>query len=38
MAEEPPRSTLFLVQRPGSEAEPDVLRVRDRLRAAARDW
>ncbi|MGW0877264.1 LysR family transcriptional regulator [Streptomyces sp. NPDC002740] len=36
--EEPPLNTLFLVQRPGGEADPDVLRVRDRLRAAARSW
>lgn len=35
--EEPPLDTLFLVRRPGSDANPDVLRVRDRLRAAARD-
>ncbi|MET9385922.1 LysR family transcriptional regulator [Streptomyces sp. NPDC002928] len=36
--EEPPLNTLFLVQRPGSDANPDVIRVRERLRAAARDW
>lgn len=36
--EEPPLNTLFLVQRPGSDANPDVLRVGDRLRAAARAW
>jgi DNA-binding transcriptional LysR family regulator len=36
--EEPPLNTLFLVQRPGADANPDVLRVRDRLRTAARDW
>ncbi|MGW0861015.1 LysR family transcriptional regulator [Streptomyces sp. NPDC002611] len=36
--EEAPLNTLFLVQRPGAEANPDVLRVRDRLRAAARAW
>ncbi|WP_107085350.1 LysR family transcriptional regulator [Streptomyces maremycinicus] len=36
--EEPPLNTLFLVQRPGTETNPDVLRVRDRLRTAARDW
>lgn len=35
---EPPLNTLFLVQRPGAEANPDVLRVRDRLRDAAHDW
>ncbi|MGW1028462.1 LysR family transcriptional regulator [Streptomyces sp. NPDC002577] len=36
--EEPPLNTLFLVQRPGADANPDVLRVRDRLRQAARTW
>ncbi|MEU9265698.1 LysR substrate-binding domain-containing protein [Streptomyces sp. NPDC048251] len=36
--EEPPLNTLFLVQRPGSDANPDVLRVGDRLLAAARAW
>ncbi|MEV0176611.1 LysR family transcriptional regulator [Streptomyces sp. NPDC050803] len=36
--EEPPLNTLFLVQRPGADTNPDVLRVRDRLREAARDW
>ncbi|MDX3225324.1 LysR family transcriptional regulator [Streptomyces sp. ME19-01-6] len=36
--EEPPLNTLFLVQRPGSEANPHVLRVRDTLRRAARSW
>ncbi|WP_189185714.1 LysR family transcriptional regulator [Streptomyces albiflavescens] len=36
--EEPPLNTLFLVQRPGSEANPDVIRVRDILQRAARDW
>ncbi|MFD9434621.1 LysR family transcriptional regulator [Streptomyces sp. NPDC060002] len=36
--EEPPLNTLFLVQRPGSESDPDVRRVRDRLRAAAQSW
>ncbi|MFF4833104.1 LysR family transcriptional regulator [Streptomyces sp. NPDC001315] len=36
--EEPPLNTLFLVQRPGSDANPDVIHVRERLRAAARDW
>ncbi|MFI1033927.1 LysR family transcriptional regulator [Streptomyces sp. NPDC020951] len=37
-SEEPPLNTLFLVQRPGSDADPDVHRVRDRLRTAARGW
>ncbi|MFF4253850.1 LysR family transcriptional regulator [Streptomyces sp. NPDC001663] len=37
-AEEPPLNTLFLVQRPGAEANPDVIRVRDLLRVAAREW
>ncbi|MEU1177900.1 LysR family transcriptional regulator [Streptomyces sp. NPDC005820] len=36
--EEPPLNTLFLVQRPGADANPEVLRVRDRLRAAASAW
>ncbi|WP_460061878.1 LysR family transcriptional regulator [Streptomyces sp. YKOK-I1] len=36
--EEPPLNTLFLVQRPGADADPEVLRVRDRLRAAASAW
>ncbi|MFH9862124.1 LysR family transcriptional regulator [Streptomyces sp. NPDC017202] len=36
--EEPPLNTLFLVQRPGADANPDVARVRDRLRAAAGSW
>ncbi|MFK0286804.1 LysR family transcriptional regulator [Streptomyces sp. NPDC090499] len=36
--EEPPLNTLFLVQRPGAEANPGVIRVRDTLRRAARDW
>ncbi|MFI5570145.1 LysR substrate-binding domain-containing protein [Streptomyces sp. NPDC051740] len=36
--EEPPLNTLLLVQRPGSEANPDVFRVRDTLRRAARNW
>jgi len=36
--EVPPLNTLFLVQRPGAETNPDVLRVRDRLRQAARSW
>lgn len=35
---EPPLNTLFLVQRPGSDANPDVVRVRDRLQHAARTW
>ncbi|MFF7922362.1 LysR substrate-binding domain-containing protein [Streptomyces mirabilis] len=34
---EPPLNTLFLVQ-PGSDANPDVVRVRDRLQQAARTW
>jgi DNA-binding transcriptional LysR family regulator len=34
---EPPLNTLFLVQ-PGSDANPDVVRVRDRLQHAARTW
>jgi DNA-binding transcriptional LysR family regulator len=37
-SEEPPLNTLFLVQRPGTEANPDVIRVRDALQLAARDW
>lgn len=37
-AEEPPLNTLFLVQRPRAEANPDVIRVRDALRRAAHDW
>ncbi|WP_427919140.1 LysR family transcriptional regulator [Streptomyces sp. cg40] len=36
--EEPPLNTLFLVQRPGADTNPAVLRVRDRLRQAAREW
>jgi DNA-binding transcriptional LysR family regulator len=36
--EEPPLNTLFLVQRPGADANPDVLRVRDSLRQAADTW
>ncbi|MFE0449694.1 LysR family transcriptional regulator [Streptomyces sp. NPDC058914] len=36
--EEPPLNTLFLVQRPGAETNPHVLRVRDTLRRAARTW
>lgn len=36
--EEPPLNTLFLVQRPGAEANPDVIRVRDTLQRAARRW
>jgi DNA-binding transcriptional LysR family regulator len=35
---EPPLNTLLLVQRPGSDANPDVVRVRDRLQHAARTW
>lgn len=37
-SEEPPLNTLFLVQRPGTDANPDVIRVRDTLQHAARDW
>ncbi|MGW0549528.1 hypothetical protein [Streptomyces altiplanensis] len=36
--DEPPLSTLFLVQRPGAEANPDVVRVRDALRRTAVNW
>ncbi|NEB03541.1 LysR family transcriptional regulator [Streptomyces sp. SID13726] len=36
--EEPPLNTLFLVQRPGADANPDVLRVGSLLRKAARAW
>ncbi|WP_189265138.1 LysR family transcriptional regulator [Streptomyces fuscichromogenes] len=36
--QEPPLNTLFLVQRPGAEANPDVIRVRDTLQRAARSW
>ncbi|MFJ9894568.1 LysR family transcriptional regulator [Streptomyces sp. NPDC091280] len=36
--EEPPLNTLFLVQRPGADTNPAVLRVRDQLRRAARAW
>ncbi|WP_332874954.1 substrate-binding domain-containing protein [Streptomyces geranii] len=36
--EEPPLNTLFLVQRPGAETDPDVLRVRETLRLASRAW
>jgi DNA-binding transcriptional LysR family regulator len=35
---EPPLNTLFLVQRPGAEANQDVVRVRDLLQHAARTW
>ncbi|GAA3796054.1 hypothetical protein FNH04_31490 [Streptomyces phyllanthi] len=35
---EPPLNTLFLVQRPGAEANPDVIRVRETLQRAARAW
>ncbi|NGO11001.1 LysR family transcriptional regulator [Streptomyces sp. HC44] len=35
---EPPLNTLFLVQRPGAETNPDVVRVRNTLQHAARDW
>ncbi|MFE6286545.1 LysR family transcriptional regulator [Streptomyces sp. NPDC057877] len=36
--DEPPLNTLFLVQRPGAEANPDVVRVRDTLRRSALTW
>lgn len=36
--EKPPLNTLFLVQRPGAETNPDVVRVRDALAEAARAW
>jgi DNA-binding transcriptional LysR family regulator len=36
--EEAPLNTLFLLQRPGAEANPDVSRVRERLQEAARTW
>ena len=36
--EEPPINTAYLVQRPGSTANPHVVRVRDRLLEAARSW
>lgn len=36
--DEPPLNTLFLVQRPGADANPDVVRVIDALTGAARDW
>ncbi|WP_404199155.1 LysR family transcriptional regulator [Streptomyces tauricus] len=36
--QEPPLNTLFLVQRPGAEGNPDVARVRDQLAHAAREW
>ncbi|PAZ09498.1 hypothetical protein CLM62_46240 [Streptomyces sp. SA15] len=35
---EPPLNTLCLVQRPGADANPDVIRVRDTLRRTARTW
>ncbi|MEU1295045.1 LysR family transcriptional regulator [Streptomyces sp. NPDC005840] len=35
---EPPACALFLVRRPGTDANPDVARVHDRLVAAARAW
>jgi len=35
--DEPPLNTLLLVQRPGAEAHPGVLCVRDRLRDTACD-
>ncbi|MBZ6139586.1 MULTISPECIES: LysR family transcriptional regulator [Streptomyces] len=36
--EEAPLNTLFLLQHPGAEANPDVSRVRERLQEAARTW
>jgi DNA-binding transcriptional LysR family regulator len=36
--EVPPLNTLFLVQRPGADTNPDVVRVRDSLTRAARKW
>lgn len=36
--EEAPLNTLFLVQRPGADTNPDLVRVRDALRQAALDW
>ncbi|MFJ3304805.1 LysR family transcriptional regulator [Streptomyces sp. NPDC086549] len=36
--EEPPLNTLFLVQRPGADTNPDVVRVRETLQKAARGW
>ncbi|MFG3260455.1 LysR family transcriptional regulator [Streptomyces sp. NPDC048172] len=36
--EDPPINTAYLVQRPGSAANPHVARVRDRLLEAARTW
>ncbi|MCM4078574.1 LysR family transcriptional regulator [Paractinoplanes hotanensis] len=36
--DEPPLNTLFLAQRPGADTNPDVIRVRDHLRKAARAW
>jgi DNA-binding transcriptional LysR family regulator len=35
---EPPLNTLFLVQRPGADSNPDVVRVRERLLDRARAW
>jgi DNA-binding transcriptional LysR family regulator len=35
---DPPINTGFLVQRPGTPGNPDVLRVRERLLATGRDW
>ncbi|MFF7335133.1 LysR family transcriptional regulator [Streptomyces sp. NPDC090306] len=35
---EPPLNTLFLVQRPGADSNPDVVRVRARLQDRARAW
>lgn len=35
---EPPLNTLFLVRRPGADANPDTVRVHTRLREAARAW
>lgn len=36
--EEPPLNPLFLVQRPGTDTNPDVIRVRDNLPHAALTW
>lgn len=35
---EPPLNTLYLVERPGAAANPDVVRVREAVRGAARGW
>ncbi len=36
--DEPSLNTLFLVQRPAADADPDVVRVRDALRHTAVNW